>query len=148
MVLPQWIIAKARPHCQSLDPLSTAMHSYAQPCTALHSHTQPWTPNYLLCRILWHVIIVFGMWIFALVIFHYQSLTFITNHLKPYYQSPPMDYQSTFFLVIIKPSVEYKRGPIFWLPGNQSQLFRLWALTLTKYLCTSRLGTVDLPLSL
>ena len=29
-----------------------------------------------------------------------------------------MDYQSTFFLVIAKPSVEYKRGLIFWLPGN------------------------------
>ena len=57
--------------------------------------------------------------------FHYQSPTFITNHSisitnhpKPYYKSPPMDYQSTFFLVITKPSVEYKRGPIFWLQDN------------------------------
>ena len=29
-----------------------------------------------------------------------------------------MDYQSTFFLVIAEPSVEYKRGLIFWLLGN------------------------------
>ena len=32
-----------------------------------------------------------------------------------------MDYQSAFFLVITKPSVEYIRGPIFWLPVQQSQ---------------------------
>ena len=29
-----------------------------------------------------------------------------------------MDYQSTFFLVIAEPPVEYKKGPIFWLPAQ------------------------------
>ena len=133
-MLPQWKIAKARSHPLSLDPLSTALHSHAQPYTAIHSHAQPWTPNYLLCRILWHVIITlacdyyFGMWFSALVIFplevtnsgHHGNqewlihLRFhpkvITNHSKAYksphihYQSPHFYYQSPRTLLPITPN--------------------------------------------
>ncbi len=34
-----------------------------------------------------------------------------------------MDYQSTYFLVIAKPPVEYKRVPIFCLPEKYSPLY-------------------------
>ena len=189
------------------------MHSLTQPYTALYSHAQPWTPNFLICFMLWHVILCLshsdltlysilgtlacenpalanknrfgaknsGMWNSALVIFHlaltnhpisitnhplslpitpfllpitplslpithfyyqspyfyyqlphfhYRSPTFIThhsisitNHPKPYYQSPPKLTNPSFYLVIAKPLVEYKRSPIFWLPGHTVPVF-------------------------
>ena len=51
---------------------------------------------------------------------HYQSPTFIINHPISITNHSPMDYQSTYFLVIAEPPVEYKRGPIFWLPEKNT----------------------------
>ena len=53
----------------------------------------------------------------------YKSTTFITNHPIFITNHSPMDYQSTYFLVIAEPPVEYKRGPIFWLPEQSVPVF-------------------------
>jgi len=80
----------------------------------------------------------------------YESPSFITNHSKFITNYPkllinlspiiinhsPKAYQSLLFLVSAKPSVEYIRGPIFWLQKKNSPRNKYWGESQVS-VCTS-----------